>query len=203
MGVPLPKGVKAVWDLDKAYHETTPNRERVSINGLWRWQPTDPKLAQVPDDRWGYFKVPGCWPGITDYMQKDSQTVHRHPGWQDENLATVAAAWYQRKITIPASWTGRRIALTIETLNSYAAVYVDGNRLGEIRYPAGELSLTAACRPGKTHVLSLLVVAMPLRGVMLSYNDSNSAREITRIGSAAGPVWRRFAACNAGWRSPG
>ena len=35
------------------------------------------------------------------------------------------------------------------------------------------------CRPGKTYVLSLLVVAMPLKGVLLSYIDTNSAREVT------------------------
>ena len=34
------------------------------------------------------------------------------------------------------------------------------------------------CRPGKTYVLSLLVVALPLKGVLLSYTDTNSAREV-------------------------
>ncbi len=38
---PLPPGVHAVWDLGKAYRETTPTRERLSINGLWRWQPAE------------------------------------------------------------------------------------------------------------------------------------------------------------------
>ena len=35
----LPAGVKAVWDLDKAFREKSPTRERVCLNGLWRWQP--------------------------------------------------------------------------------------------------------------------------------------------------------------------
>ncbi len=35
----LPQGVKVVWDMGKAYRETTPTRERICINGLWRWQP--------------------------------------------------------------------------------------------------------------------------------------------------------------------
>ena len=174
----LPKGVEAVWDLDKAHRETTPTSERVSINGLWRWQPADARSDRVPGDDWGYFKVPGCWPGITNYMQKDCQTVHAPPSWQDENLADVTAAWYQREITIPAAWTGRRIELCAEYLNSYAAVYLDGKQVGEIQFPAGEVDLSMICRPGEKHVLSLLVVAMPLRGVMLSYNDSNSARQV-------------------------
>jgi hypothetical protein len=57
-------------------------------------------------------------------------------------------------------------------------VYVDGKPAGEIHFPGGELDLSAACRPGATHRLSLLVVAMPLKGVMLSYSDSASAREV-------------------------
>lgn len=31
----LPEGVKAVWDLNSAYRETTPTRERICINGLY------------------------------------------------------------------------------------------------------------------------------------------------------------------------
>jgi hypothetical protein len=40
------------------------------------------------------------------------------------------------------------------------------------------VDLTAACRPGSQHLLSLLVVAVPLGGVLLSYSDTNSAREV-------------------------
>ena len=37
----LPGVVKAVWDVTRAYHQTTPTRERICLNGLWRWQPAD------------------------------------------------------------------------------------------------------------------------------------------------------------------
>ena len=190
--VGLPAGAKAVWELERADTETTRTRQRICINGLWRWQPADPKDERVPDDRWGYFKVPGAWPGITDYMQKDFQTVHAHPDWRTRKLGGVKAAWHQREIGIPAGWTGRRIAIRAQYLNSYAAVFLDGKPVGELRFPAGEVELTAACRPGAAHVLSMLVVAMPLKGVRLSFNDSNAAREVQ--GSVArrglcGDVW--------------
>ena len=175
---PLPGGVKAVWDLDKAYREATPTRERVCLNGLWRWQPAKDAADAVPADKWGYFKVPGCWPGINDYMQKDSQTVYAHPSWKNDKLGGVTTAWYQREVTVPGQWAGRRIALYAEYLNSYAAVYVDGKKAGEMRFPGGEVDLTSACRPGGKHVLSLLAVALPLKGVMLSYTDTASAREV-------------------------
>jgi hypothetical protein len=176
--VELPRGVEAVWDLDKAFREKTPTQERICINGLWRWQPAEGTADAVPADRWGYFKVPGCWPGITDYMQKDCQTLYAHPSWKGVRLDEVTAAWYQREITMPAEWTGRRITVHAAYLNSFAAVYIDGQKTGEIRFPAGEVDLTPACRPGGKHVLSMLVVAMPLRGVMLSYSDTTGAKEV-------------------------
>ena len=174
----LPAGVAAVWDAEKAFRETTATRERISINGLWRWQPAEDAAEAVPAGGWGFFKVPGSWPGITDYMQKDSQTVHAHPDWQRVRLAEVTAAWYEREITVPAEWAGRRITVGTELVNSFAVVFLDGRRVGEIRFPAGEVDLTAACRPGETHLLSMHVAAMPLAGVMLSYTDTNAAREV-------------------------
>src|SRR4051812_2411511 len=76
--VNLPSGVKIVWDRDKAWHETTPTRERVCLNGLWCWQPGKADAEAVPAGSWGAFKVPGAWPGRGDYMMKDSMSVFRH-----------------------------------------------------------------------------------------------------------------------------
>jgi beta-galactosidase len=191
-GLALPPGVKAVWDPAKAFRETTPTRERLCINGLWRWQPATDNVLQVPAAAWGYYKVPACWPGTQDYLQNDYQTLYPDPSWANTDLRQVRSAWYQRTITIPNDWAGRRIALDVEYLNSYAAVYVDGRQVGEIRFPAGEVDLTAAIRPGATHVLSMLVVAMPLKAVMESYNDTNTAKKqkgtVERRG-LCGDIW--------------
>ena len=167
-----------IWDMSRAYHETTPTRQRICINGLWRWQPASRNVDKVPDEEWGYFKVPGCWPGITSYMQKDFQTVHFHPNFKNVNLREISAAWYQRQITIPAQWTDRRITITAEYVNSYAGVYVNGKKAGEILFPAGEVDITNMCRPGGKYVLSLHVVALPLKAVLLSYSDTASARQV-------------------------
>ncbi len=181
-----------MWDTASAWHKTTPTRERLCINGLWRWQPAADNAEQVPAGAWGYYKVPACWPGIQDYLQSDYQTLYAHPTWKNTKLGEVHSAWYQRTITIPENWTGRRIVLDVEYLNSYAAVYVDGRKVGELRFPAGRLDLTAAVRPGATHVLSLQVVAMPLNAVMESYTDTNTARQrkgtVERRG-LCGDVW--------------
>jgi hypothetical protein len=178
VAAPLPSGVRVVWDLGKAYGETTATRERVCLNGLWRWRPAKDVAEPVPANGWGYFKVPGFWPGNANYIQEDCQTLHVHPSWQGADLRAVTAAWYQREITIPKVWAGRRIALWAEYVNSLAVVYVDGKKAGVVRYPAGEADIGPACRPGGKHVLSLLVLAIPLKGVLLSYTDTNSAKRV-------------------------
>jgi hypothetical protein len=102
---PLPQGVNAVWDSGKAQRTTTSTRERISLNGLWQWQPGEAQSQQPPTGNWGWFKVPGSWPGITDYMQKDCQTVFAHPAWKDQKLEGITTAWYQREFTVPSDWS--------------------------------------------------------------------------------------------------
>jgi hypothetical protein len=174
----LPDGVKAVWDLDKAHREKTATRERICLNGLWRWQPVREDADSLPDDGWGYFKVPGFWPGNVSYIQEDCQTLYPHPKWQKSDWRATTAAWYQRELMVPEEWTGRRIALYAEYVNSLAVVYVDGKRLGAVHFPSDEVDLSTVCRPGGKNLLSLFVIALPLKGVLLSYTDTNSAREV-------------------------
>ncbi len=173
----LPPGVKAVWDMDKAFHETTPTRERICLNGLWQWQPGEAQANTVPSGNWGYFKVPGFWPGTNNYMLRDSQRIYSNPAWPSQNLGRLNVAWYQRDFSVPETWGGRRVTLRLEYLNSFASVFVDGKPAGEIQFPGGQLDITSACPPGP-HSLALLVVAMPLNGVMQSYIDSAVAREV-------------------------
>ena len=172
----LPNGVSAIWDINKAFHETTPTRERISINGLWKWQPGSPQSDVLPAANWGYFKVPGCWPGKTDYMQKESQRIFAHPDWNAKSLNKLGVAWYQREISIPANWKNRRIILNVDYLNSSAVVFINEVRLGEILFPAGELDLTSVCSPGKKYILSMKVTALPQSDVVAIFSDSNASR---------------------------
>ena len=131
-------------------------------------------------------------------MQKDCQTVFAHPAWKGAKLGDITAAWYQREIAIPADWAGRRITLYAECLNSYAAVYLDGKKAGEMRFPGGEVDLTAQCRPGGSHTLSMLVIALPLKAVMLSHSDTFGAKEVRGTVRASRPVRRPLADGHAG-----
>jgi len=165
-----------MWNLENAQRESTSTRERVSMNGLWRWQPAAEVTDTVPTDGWGYIRVPGAWPGGGRRVR--GTALYPNAEWKDRPLRDVTAAWYQVDIEVPSEWTGRRVALYAEFVNSFASVYVDGRKAADIRFPAGEVDLTSFCRPGEKHALSMLVVAMPLRAVMLSFNDTDAAKEV-------------------------
>ena len=171
----LPPGVKAVWDLNKAYRETTPTRERICINGLWQWKPVKKMAQGIPADGWGYLKVPGPWPGTRHWMHRESQAHYPHPDWRNEDLSQYNMAWYQREISIPKDWADRRISVSIEYLNSYAVVFVDGKKLGEILFPGGEADITSSCHMGGKHVLSLFTAALPLNEEIITYAAADSA----------------------------
>ncbi len=155
--VTLPEGVKAVWDLGKAYRESTPTRQRVCINGLWQWQPVKEKADAPPAGNWGYFKVPGPWPMMTWSRHNESQVYYPHPSWKDMSLSAVQWAWYQREVDLPKEWAGRRILVDAQYVHNSADVYVDGKHAGAIKFRGGKVDLTALCRPGQKQVLSILV----------------------------------------------
>jgi len=73
---PWAAGVSIVWDMGAAWRKGTPTGVSLCINGLWRCQPAQPDAAAVPAGDWGYFKVPGSWPGNGDgYLQHDSRAI--------------------------------------------------------------------------------------------------------------------------------
>jgi len=140
------------------------------------WQPEGIESNIPPTANWGYFKVPGNWPGFSDYMQQENQRLFNHPNWKGNLLDDVKTAWYQREISIPEEWTDRRITINLGYLNSTAAFFIDGKLVGQMFFPSGELDLTSLCKPGSKHILSIKVTAMPLQDVVVMVNDSNAPR---------------------------
>jgi len=153
----LPEGVKAVWDMSKAFRETTPTRERICMNGLWQWQPADENGGSPPAENWGYFKVPGPWPKTKWKRAAESQYVYPHPSWKDVDYAELDTAWYQREVEVPKDWSGRRIFLEAQYVNTSAEVFLDGRSAGAIRPRGGRTDVTAACKPGQKQTLTMRV----------------------------------------------
>ena len=125
----------------------------------------------VPADNWGYYKVPRALVGELP----DPLSASGLEGQEPERC---------RRGLVPAGnndsgrlerTADRRFA---EYLNSYAAVYLDGKKLGDMYFPSGEVDLTSASRPGKTQVLSLCVKAVPLAAVMQAFTDTSAPKTV-------------------------
>jgi len=165
---PLPPGADPdPWGLADAWRQTTPTRERVCLNGLWGFRPLlegEPvDRVPAPGDCWGWFKVPGIWPGSSQEFEDGAQRVWLAP-WLEERGGTKPfdQAWYKRRFKVPEAWQGRRIALAFTMLQTHARVFVDGAACGELWYPGGEIDLTGKLKPGNEQELALLVTARPL-----------------------------------------
>ena len=49
--------------MGRAYHETTPTRERICINGLWQWQPAETRGDRPPTGQLGLLQGAGVLAG--------------------------------------------------------------------------------------------------------------------------------------------
>ncbi|MBS5532781.1 hypothetical protein KH017_18500, partial [bacterium] len=147
--------------LSDAWRQTTPTRERISLNGLWEFHPVlaPDELEKIPgpETGWGWFKVPGAWPtepnGMSFYLKPEVLSRFK--------AAELNSAWYRREIDVPEEWKGRRIRLSADLIQSCGIVFVDGVKAGVLYYPGGELELTGKLLPGSYHTLAVLVSAKP------------------------------------------
>jgi beta-galactosidase len=149
------------------------NRERVkssfyrSLNGSWKYHYSSNQLARVPefwstnfDDRaWDKIEVPSnvelSGHGIPIYV---NITYPWHKPWTppfvpgDDPNNTVNS--YRRTFDIPSDWSGRRVMLTFDGVNSFFDLWVNGQKVGmgkDSRTPV-EFDITKFLKPGKNLV---------------------------------------------------
>lgn len=136
-----------------------PGGYNTDLSGIWRFQ-TDP-TNRGTGERWyartlpDAIRLPGsmaeqgkgddvtpttAWTGdIVDssWFSDPALARFRTPGnvlvpfWLTPKKHYVGVAWYQRTVSIPRSWSGRRITLTLERVHWHASVWVDTVHAGE------------------------------------------------------------------------
>ena len=156
----LPEGVRAAWEARDAWQEASATRGRVCLNGLWRFHPVGLEARDLPaaGTGWGYFKVPGSWGPSGSCMTPLGPDI-----WEDKlDLAKTDAAWYQRTLTVPTAWAGRRILVNLDNPKQTARVLIDGSEVGRVLWPGGKVDITALARPGAEQTLSVYILALPL-----------------------------------------
>jgi len=132
-------------------------RETVSLAGSWRFE-LDPAKSGVRD-RW-YTRTLGdaiSLPGTTDEAQKGERTDERCDDRLSRVWRWIGPAWYQRTITIPDNWAGKRLVLFLERTKDNQ-VWVDDTWIGsdDSLSTPHRFDLSDALTPG-SHRLTILV----------------------------------------------
>ncbi len=86
----------------------------VSVDTEW--------TGQIVDSAW--FKAP-------EYAKYRLLGNIKVPFWLQPKKHYVGAAWYQREITVPASWKGKYVELALERTHWETTLYVNGKEIGK------------------------------------------------------------------------
>jgi hypothetical protein len=134
-------------------------RPRIALDGEWAFR-LDPQNAGM-SERWfeepgalsNTIKVPGAWQA-QGYGERAGILRHQYAG----------AAWYSRKVTVPASWDGKIINLRIGGAHRLTRVFVNGVDFGEHRGFNAPFSfdVTRAVRAGAENIIALRVENPPI-----------------------------------------
>ena len=133
--VPVSDAEKPYWDMTTAYKDQSGGTDRICLNALWRFLPTDGVCAGPPGaEPWGYSRLPGSFSAVHHFQTYDEH-LKPLPGetWRDGRGYTHYGAndydngWYERTVAVPEQWRGRRISLAFDRIAAYVArIYVDG-----------------------------------------------------------------------------
>lgn len=108
-----------------------------------------PWVGFIRDREW--YKDPNYAP----YQPKEGI---RFPFWLQPEKHYIGAAWYQRRVTVPEAWAGKRITLVLERVHWESRVWFDDVEIGRddsLAVPH-EYDLTPYATPGE-HTLTIRV----------------------------------------------
>jgi beta-galactosidase len=158
---PYPDVRSAVADLTE---RTAPNPNVASLNGAWRL-----KIFDRPDDvpaafhgagfdasGWPSAQVPHTWQ--SDFIDHPifrnipEEIVPDDPPRVPHDVNPTGA--YVRTVTLPADWSGDRVALRFEGVTSGFFVWVNGGYAGYDQggYTPAEFDVTRLLRPGRNQI---------------------------------------------------
>jgi hypothetical protein len=128
-----------------------------SLAGEWRFE-LDGKNEGVAA-KWHTRKLHDTvtLPGTTDTNQKGEKTTYQPADRLARKWLWIGPAWYQRDVTVPEDWAGKRITLFFERSRN-TRVWIDGTFVGR----ADSLSaphvfdVTAAMKPG-TRTITVMI----------------------------------------------
>lgn len=98
-------------------------------------------------------------PAITDDYGIGWKSPYRHIDRLTRKYEYMGPAWYQREITIPKEWKGKRIFMYFERTHWLSSVFVDTKEVSKLDYISVPHchDLTDFVKPGKKHLITLCI----------------------------------------------
>lgn len=135
--------------------------QEVDLSGEWRFQ------TDMMDFRRGSLsprynhELQGAivLPATLDDYRIGYRSPYSHIDRLTRKYEYMGPAWYQRDITIPEEWKGKRIFVYFERVHWLSSVYVDTKEVSKIDYISvpHNHDLTEFVTPGKTHRITICV----------------------------------------------
>ena len=129
----------------------------LDLSGPWRF-------AMGPAERAVFSEETVLLPGTMDENRRGvDNTVNFSPRYLNRDYVYTGPAVYQREVYVPADWAGRPVLLHLERTKK-TRVWVDGRSAGERQNSyttPHRYDLTALCRPGGAHTLTVEVDNSP------------------------------------------
>lgn len=169
--VDLPAGEEFAWGKEPVV-ATSSTRSEMVLNGLWLFQPAQAGAASEPKDKWAAIRVPGAWDSQPEWGNMTLPSfVGALPKWAGIATRTdsdkgsvfieqVTRGWYEREISVPKEWAGKKVVLSFERISTDAEVFINGKNVGVTHWPGGEVDITTHLSAGSTGTLRVLVTAV-------------------------------------------
>lgn len=111
------------------------------------------------DTRWYSGELGGIWRNSPIYAKFRKPDNVRIFEWLQPLKHYIGAAWYQRKITVPRNWAGKRVMLSLERVHWASDLWIDGRYVGSRRSLATsqEYDVTDYIRSGSVHTMTIRV----------------------------------------------
>jgi hypothetical protein len=114
-------GAPAILAQDAARNPPPAEPRSAEILDEWKSALGDPPFAErrgFDDSAWKTVRVPHNWEDYQGYERRSHGNLH-------------GTAWYRRRLNVDPAQEGRRFFIEFEGVGSYAAVWLNGNLLGE------------------------------------------------------------------------
>lgn len=163
---------RGIWDDAFVTKRREATRETLLLNGLWAVQGTQDEYASPQPNKWFYAPLPMSigWHTPTFKLDPQQQNELQHVSYSTvTNGSKHTFYWYERTVTVPEHWRGRKVRLVLDFLSKEARVSVNGKPAGTSSLLQKAVDVSELLEYGKVNRLDLQLHGKMQQGITAKY----------------------------------